>query len=96
MPMLGGSVRLLEDGSGKIDERDAVRLEEPVLDALDVALMQPNNAEGTKGHVTAVDYSIDRSTDVATSEGLDTTVSMIPHGYNYFIRTRLGFTLGGR
>jgi Protein of unknown function (DUF2586) len=94
LPFLGASVRVNPDGSGTIDERDATRLEEPVRDSLSVALMDPDNAEGTQGHVSEVEYTIDRTTNVVTSRTLYTSVALIPLGYTDYIITELGFTLG--
>jgi hypothetical protein len=94
MRMQGGSVRLTPDGTGTIDDRDAIRLEEPVLDSLNAALLEPDNAEGTPGHVSEVTYTIVRSTNIAVTRSLRTKVSLVQLGYTDNIETELGYTLG--
>jgi hypothetical protein len=88
---IGISVRTNTDGT--IDERDAVRLETRVEEALRADLTQPANAEGTPGHVSAVNYSIDRTNNVQTTFTILSEVGVRPLGYVKFITTTVGFDL---
>lgn len=85
------SVRTNADGT--IDERDALRLESIVNEALKIELTQPANAEGTRGHVSAVNYSIDRTNNINQSSTLISTVAIRPLGYAKTIETTIGFAL---
>ncbi len=88
---IGISVRTNADGT--IDERDAVRLENIVNDALADELLRPVNAEGTQGHVSAVDFSIDRQNNVNTTSTLQTEVAVRPRGYAFTVIVVIGFSL---
>ena len=85
------SVRTNADGT--IDERDAAALETKVQSALDIALMEPVNAEGTKGHVSAVSYTVDRTNNVGSSNTVQTELKIRPLGYLKWITTQAGFAL---
>jgi hypothetical protein len=84
---------LRTNADGTIDERDAVRLETTVREALNEQLLRPTNAEGTTGHVSALNYVIDRTNNVATTETLLSDVSIRPLGYAKFITTTIGYSL---
>ena len=88
---IGISVRTNADGT--IDERDATRLESIVNDALADTLVRPTNAEGTQGHVSAVDFSVDRSNNVNTTSTLQTEVAIRPLGKAFDIIVDIGFSL---
>ncbi len=88
---IGISVRTNADGT--IDERDAVRLESIVNDALADTLLRPVNAEGTQGHVSAVAFTIDRTNNVNTTSTLQTEVAVRPRGYTFDIIVEIGFSL---
>lgn len=79
---------------GTIDERDALALETEVNAALAAALLNPRNAEGTGGHVSAVTYTVDRTVNVLSTETLEGDVSVRPLGYLTFITTRVGYRIG--
>lgn len=85
-------VRVKRDGTGQIDDRDAVRIETAVRQALSAALMQPTNVEGFKGHVSAFSYTVDRENDVLSTKELRSSLSMIPLPPIEGITTDLGFT----
>ena len=88
--LIGASCRTV--GPGTIDPRDAARWEGPIRTALDETLMSPDDAEGTKGHVSGFKYSIDRTTNVLASDSIYTDVGIKPRGYAKFIYTRLSYT----
>lgn len=93
LPMLNSSTRTKPDG--KIDEGDAGRYEEPVRDALKANLLEPDSAEGTKGHVTSVTYDIDRTNNLRDTDTMMTTVGVMPRGYVKHILTQIGMTANG-
>lgn len=81
------------NSDGTIDERDAARLESIVNEALRIELTQPSNAEGTRGHVSAVSYTIDRSNNINQSNTLQSEVAIRPLGYAKQIITEIGYSL---
>lgn len=84
---------LRTNADGTIHERDAARLETEVMTALDQLLLKPLNAEGTKGHVSAVSYKIDRTNNLQSTAQLLSEVAVRPLGYAEFISTQLGMAL---
>lgn len=90
VPIINKSVRVNADGT--IDDRDARTSEARVKSQLSGALLDPNNAEGTAGHVSAVDYKIDRATNVLGTETIKTNVAIRPLGYAKILNTELGFS----
>ncbi len=77
---------------GSIDERDAQRYETVGDRALSGKLKQPDNAEGSRGHVSDLAYTIDRDNDVLTTEAILSEVAIRPLAYPKTITTQLGFT----
>lgn len=88
---IGRGVRA--NGDGTIDERDALAMETDVQAALEAQLVGPRNAEGSGGHVSAVRYTIDRSTNILTTETLYADVAILPLGSLSWIITRVGYSL---
>jgi hypothetical protein len=94
MPFVNTSVRTKGDGS--IDERDAARMEAKVISALTDRLLSPSTAEGTPGHVSDLDYAIDRGNNVLTTFTLQSTVAVQPRGYVKTLATDISFAIIGR
>lgn len=92
LPFINRSVRT-KQGSGAVDERDAINMEESVKSALTDNLLSPANAEGTAGHVSALDYVIDRTNNVLTSSTILSSVAVQPLGYAKILQTSIGFTI---
>ncbi len=90
---IGRGVRAKTDGTGSIDERDALALEGEAQAALEAQLVQPRNAEGNGGYVSAVRYSVDRTTNVAATETLYADVGILPLNSITWIYTRVGYSL---
>ena len=88
---IGRGVRVNDNGT--IDERDALRLEQEVQDQLEAAIIEPRNAEGTGGWASSVDYVIDRSVNIITTETIQGTVSIVPLGYIRDVDTTIGYTI---
>lgn len=76
---------------GFIDERDAARVEKEVRARLKAILLEPKNAEGTDGHVSAVGYRVLRDHNVLGTGQLGTEVSVRPLFYPKTFKTQLGF-----
>lgn len=79
--------------AGAIYEPDARTLEQTVTNSLNDILMSPDNASGTKGHVSALLYTVDLTNNLATSGQINTKVQLRQLGYAKVISTTLGFTL---
>jgi hypothetical protein len=90
---IGRGVRAKTDGTGNIDERDALALEAEAQAKLEAALVQPRNAEGSGGYVSATRYTIDRTTNIITSETLYADVGILPLGSLSWIVARVGYSL---
>jgi len=79
--------------SGAIDPRDAVSVETAGNNALAAALLQPKNARGNPGHVSAAVFSVDRTNNLALTGVLQTKIAIQPLGYATTISQQLGYTL---
>jgi hypothetical protein len=90
---IGRGVRAKTDGTGNIDERDALALEGEAQAKLEAQLVQPRNAEGNGGYVSAVRYTIDRTTNIVTTETLYADVAILPLATLTWITTRVGYSL---
>jgi len=82
------------NSDGTIDERDAAAYEQVIQRALDTALVEPFHDNGTKGHVSAVSYTIDRSNDLATSETVQSELAIQPRTPVKALTTQAGFKIG--
>lgn len=80
-------------GTGAMDERDAVKIEQKVLSALSDVLLSPSNAEGTPGHVSRLDYKIDRTNNINTTGVVLSTVAFQPLGYVKSFSTQISFAI---
>lgn len=83
-----------EHPKGSLDPLDGADMDAACNGALSTALLEPNNVRGRPGHVTSVNYSIDYSWDVATTQQIKTSVGIVPLGYIKEINTDLYFTAG--
>jgi hypothetical protein len=90
MPFVNAGVRT--NANGSIDVRDAARYEKTVQSALRNRLLAPSNAEGQPGHVSALDYKINRTNDVQATFEIKSTVAIRPLGYGKTISTDIGFS----
>lgn len=90
-PYMNTKVRVLTDGTGRIDPKEAERREGTINNALRDALLSPKDAEGNQGHVAAVRYVIDRNNNVLTSNKVLGRVAIVPDPYSEEISTEIGF-----
>jgi hypothetical protein len=81
------------NSDGTIDKRDAGPAQERVQKALEAVLINQYNAEGVKGHVSAVRYTIDTTNNINSTKQLLSEVAILPLGYAEFISTKMGFAL---
>jgi hypothetical protein len=87
------SVSFQTNPDGTIEETNAKLVEEAVNDALRAVLMDPKNAEGRRGHISAFRYTVDRSNNLISTETLRSSVAIQPNGYAKFISTEIGFAV---
>jgi hypothetical protein len=87
---IGMGIRTNADGT--IDERDAVRLENEVNAALANVLLNPQNAEGVPGHVSAARYTVNRLINIIETETIDGEVAIRPLGSVSYVTTVLSFS----
>lgn len=85
-------VRVLADGTGRIDPRDAVRIEAAVRAQLKAEILDPINVEGFPGHVSALQYVVDLNNDVLRTRQLKSTCRAVPLPPIEGIATDVGFT----
>jgi hypothetical protein len=90
LPFLSSSVRTLANGS--IDPRDAANWNSHVKDALRSVLLDPDNAQGTQGHVSALDAAVDQTTNVLVSKTVKVKIAIRPLGYAKTIVNELSFS----
>lgn len=81
------------DSAGRIDKRDAKKVEATVTQALSDNLLAPSNARGIPGHVSALTYTVDLNWNIVTTGQLKTSVAIRPLGYAKIINTDLFFSL---
>ena len=87
----GKSFRLTS--AGTLDPLDAEDLRQDVLKQLRAQLTEPLNAEGKRGHVSAINYRVDLTNNVLVTSQILTEVSMRPLGYARDFVTQLGFAV---
>lgn len=78
---------------GTIDERDAQSMESELEAALESQLLNPQNAEGTGGHVQAVGARINRTINILTTGQIEIEVFLVPLAYVRDVRTTLSYTI---
>lgn len=91
LPFINEGLRTLNTGS--IDPLDAASVNTAGQGALEAALMQPSNARGVRGHVSAVSFQTDLANNLNLTGILQTKIGIRPLGYAYTISQQLGYTL---
>jgi len=84
-------LRSLTDGTGKIDSRDAARIESAVRAALKAKLLDPVNVEGYKAHVSGLSYVVDRTNDYLSTRTFMSACVAVPLVPAETISTQVGF-----
>lgn len=85
-------LRSLTDGTGNMDDRDAARVNKMVRAALKVALLDPDNIEGFKGHVSGISYSVDETNDFLATQQIQSGFGAVPLSPVEGFTTQVGFT----
>lgn len=91
LPFLSASVRTTNTGT--IDPRDAVTWEKKAKDAERVVLLDPDNAQGTQGHVSALDVGVDKTNNVQLSSNIKVKFAIRPLGYAKTITEEFSFSV---
>jgi hypothetical protein len=86
---LNADLRTNPDGT--IDERDAIAIESDITAKLNAKLVEPRNADGKPGHVSRLEYKIDRLNNFQTTGIVLANLAVQPRGYVKFFTTTLGF-----
>jgi hypothetical protein len=85
-------LRALTDGSGNLSDDDASRVEQSVRSNLRSRLVEPDNIEGFKGHVSGLGYTVDRTNDFLATRTLLSTGNAVPLSPVEGINTTVGLT----
>lgn len=85
-------LRALTDGTGRLSPDDAVRVEQAVFTIVKARLLDPDNIEGFKGHVSGAGYAVDRTNDFLATRTLRTTGNAVPLSPVETIATTVGLT----
>lgn len=79
--------------TGTIDPGDAKDIEVAVLRQLRAQLTEPINAEGKRGHVSALNFTVDLTNNLQITSQINTEVAIRPLGYGEYFSTQIGFAL---
>ena len=90
LPFVNTALRTIV--GGKLDPRDINRVETRINGQLDAILGQPINAEGFKGHVSAIQYTVDREWNAQSTQTLKGEISIVALAYAKKVKTTLGYT----
>jgi hypothetical protein len=93
LPFQVEGFRTVASPVGAIDPLDKADVEKAVLAALSAKLLQPKNARGRAGHVSAVSYSVDGTNNLNATGQILTTTAVRPLGYANEIIAQLGFAI---
>lgn len=93
LPFMVEGFRTVASPPGAIDPLDKADVEKAVQGALSAKLLQPKNARGRTGHVSAVSYSVDGTNNLNTTGQILTTTAVRPLGYANQIIAQLGFSV---
>ena len=85
-------VRTRNDGTGRIAEVDAKRIEAAIQGVLDEALLKQPNAEGFDGYCSACTYAVDRTNNVQSTRTIRGTIAIVPLPPVEGISTVVGLT----
>lgn len=90
LPFVNTAMRTIV--GGRIDPRDINRIETRINGQLDAILQQPINAEGFKGHVSAIRYNVDREWNAQSTQILKGELSIVALAYAKKVKTTIGYT----
>jgi len=79
--------------NGTIEETEALTIEAGVKDRLRAQLLDPKRVNGKKGHVSAVNYTVDRTTNYALTRVIYSKTAVRPLQYAKEFVTEIGMAL---
>jgi hypothetical protein len=80
-PFINQRVRVLTDGTGRIDPRDKAAIEGTVNAALRDALLNVQNGQGFLGHVSGLLFTVNGENNLLSTGLLQSTCQIVPLGY---------------
>jgi hypothetical protein len=92
LPYVNSSPRALVDGTGRIDPRDAARMNGRVNNGLNDRLITPVTDEGTKGYVSGAQFAIDETINILTSSRLQGDTRVVPRPQAEQVETTIALT----
>jgi hypothetical protein len=78
---LNTPVRVLTDGTGKIDPRDAAIIETACTKVLNAALITQTRTDGGQGHVSGLSFTVSRENNVLSSGQIQWSLLIVPLAY---------------
>jgi len=79
--------------TGTIDPRDAADIEEAVLRQLRAQLTEPINAEGKRGHVSALSFTVDLTNNLQSTGQVLTETAIRPLKAGEYFTSQIGFAI---
>lgn len=81
------------NANGTIEETEALTVEAGVKDRLRAQLLDPKRVNGKKGHVSALNFTVDRTTNYALTRVVYSKTAVRPLQYAKEFVTEIGFAL---
>jgi hypothetical protein len=75
---LNRNLRVLTDGTGYLDPREAERIDKDIQGQLQADLMDPTNIEGYLGHCSGVGFGVRRDTNFLSTQRLAANLNVVP------------------
>lgn len=88
---VNSKLRVLADGTGRLDPKEALRVEGEVDEGLSNNLLVPVDAEGNPGHVAAVAYRVNLEHDFGGTNRVEGGLFIVRDGYAEELITTLSF-----
>lgn len=92
LPYVNSSPRVLPNGTGFIDPRDAARMNGRVNGGLTDNLINPTTDEGTKGFVSGANFAVDQTVNILTSSTVEGATRIVPRAQTQNINTTVALT----
>lgn len=92
LPYVNSSPRVLSDGTGRIDPRDAAKMNGRVNNGLTDNLISPVTDEGTKGYVSAAQFAVDETVNILSSSRIQGDTRIVPRAQAEQVETTIALT----
>ena len=92
LPYVNSSPRARTDGTGRIDPRDAAKMNGRVNNGLTDNLLNPTTDEGTKGYVSGARFAVDETINILTSSRLQGDTRLVPRPQAEQVVTTIALT----